>query len=169
VAPTLVLPAPPSAGARVGVRIVDDVTERLLVRRSQVQPIETAHDRGAMVTVWLEHGVGYCATADLGAEGLRRAAGIAHDWARLSERHGVFDGIDLHALLDARPAPESVSRIVEPLPARAALVDLLRAESEALHPDPRIVSWVARLQVVRREQRLYVDGALRSGQSLKFV
>jgi predicted Zn-dependent protease len=151
------------------VRIVEDVTERLLVRRSQLQPIETAQDRGAMVTVWLRHGVGYCASADTSAPGLRRAAEVAHDWAVLSERRGVFDGIDLQALLGTGPAPASVSRIVEPLPARAALVDLLCTESETLHPDPRIVSWVARLQVVRREQRLYMDGELRSGQSLQFV
>jgi len=166
---TPVLPAPPSPGARVGVRIVDDASERLMVRRSQVQPIETACDRGAMVTVWRRHGVGYCASADLGADGLRRAAEVAHGWALLAERHGVFEGVDLHALLERGPAPTSVSRIVEPLPPRAVLIDLLRAESDALHPDPRIVSWLARLQVVRREQQLYLDGALHSSQMLQFV
>ena len=38
-----------------------------------------------------------------------------------------------------------------------------------MHPDPRIVSWSARLSVTRREQWLYVDGQLRSRQSSQFV
>jgi predicted Zn-dependent protease len=166
---TLELPGPPSDGARVTVRRVDESSERLLVRRSIVHPIQTARDRGAMVTVWRRHGVGYCASADPGAAALRRAAEVADRWARLAERHGVFEGLDLTALLESDPLPRSVSPIEEPLPGRPALIDLLRAESDALRPDPRIVSWAARLQVTRRIQHLHVDGRLRSVQAQQFV
>jgi predicted Zn-dependent protease len=165
----LELPGPPSDGARVTVRRVDESAERLLVRRSIVHPIQTSRDRGTMVTVWRRHGVGYCASADPGGAALRRAAEVADRWARLAERHGVFEGLDLTALLEADPLPRTASAIGEPLPARPALIDLLRAESEALHPDSRIVSWAARLQVTRRVQHLYVDGRLRSVQSQQFV
>ena len=139
------------------------------MRRSIACPIETSADRGAMVTAWRRQGVGYCATADLSVGGLQRAAEEADHWAAIAEQCGVFQGIDLHTLLDSRALADSRSPIGEALPARAALLAMLREESEAMHPDPRIVSWSARLSVTRREQWLYVDGQLRSLQSSQFV
>jgi predicted Zn-dependent protease len=162
-------PAAPSPGARVTVRVCDDVSERLRVRRSIVHPIEIARDRGAMVTVWRRGGVGYCATADLSAAGLREAADVADRWAAIVERHGVFDGLDLRALLDATPLPGGSEALGEALPSREDLLGLLRVESEAMRSDPRIVSWSARLQVTRREQSLYIDGALRCASTQRFV
>jgi predicted Zn-dependent protease len=165
----LALPAAPSAGSRVTVRVVDDASERWLVRRSIVHPPELSTDRGAMVTVWRRGGVGYCATADLSADGLRAAADAADRWAALVERHGVFDGLDLRTLPDASPLPRRPPLPEEPLPSRTDLTAMLRIESDAMRADPRIVSWTARLQVTRREQGLYVDGALRSASMQRFV
>ncbi len=150
-------------------RIVDEDGEHLEVRRSITQPVALRSDRGALVTVWRRHGVGYCASADLGAAGLRQAAEVADHWARIAERHGVFDGIDLQALLENDPLPESRSAITEALPGRGALIELLRAESDAMRVDPRIVSWSARLNLTRREQWLHVDGRLRSHHRQQFV
>jgi predicted Zn-dependent protease len=163
------LPASASPASRLTVRVVDERSERLLVRRSIACPIETSADRGAMVTAWRRQGVGYCATADLSADGLQRAADEADHWAAIAEQCGVFQGVDLHALLDARALADSRSPIGQALPPRAALLAMLREESDAMHPDPRIVSWSARLSVTRREQWLYVDGQLRSRQSSQFV
>ena len=161
--------SPASPASRLTVRVVDERSERLLVRRSIACPIETSADRGAMVTAWRRQGVGYCATADLSADGLQRAADEAEHWAAIAEQCGVFQGVDLHALLDARALPDSRSPIGQALPPRAALLAILREESDAMHPDRRIVSWSARLSVTRREQWLYVDGQLRSLQSSQFV
>lgn len=157
----------------MSVREVEDRFEHLLVRRGITHPIETGHDRGAMVTVWRRRGVGYCATADLSAASLQQAADTADQWAALAERYGVFDGLDLHALLEAAPtaqhhAMESAAAI-EPLPPRSALIDLLRAESTAMHLDARIVSWSARLNLTHRTQQLWIDGQLRSAHAVRFV
>lgn len=166
----LSLPRAPSPGVRVAVRVVRDRSERLLVRRSIVHPIETGQDSGAMVTVWRTHGVGYCATADLGAASLQRAADVADHWAQLSEQLGVFQHIDLHGLLPTVPLPAVADEgAAEPLPARSTLLDMLRAESAAMRTDARIVSWSARLNLTHREQQLWVDGQLRSAQSVRFV
>ena len=163
------LPPPPSPGSRVTVRFVDDASERLLVRRSIVHPLEIVSDRGAMVTVWRRGGVGYCATADTGLDGLATAAEVADRWARVVERHGVFDGIDLRTLPDDRPVAASPAAHREPLPPRADLLGLLRVESEAMRIDERIVAWSAQLRTTRRVQRLFVDGRLRAEETRHFV
>ncbi|MFZ4761140.1 MAG: TldD/PmbA family protein, partial [Burkholderiaceae bacterium] len=151
-------------------RLVDDRAERLLVRRSIVHPIEMWRDRGAMVTVWRRGGTGYCASADLSVAGLSRAAAIADHWASLVERHGVFDEVlDLRTVPEATPLAPGPSADGEALPGRAALLDLLRAESDAMRVDPRIVSWAARLQVTQRSRWQYVDGVLRSQSNQRFV
>ncbi|MFM1991717.1 MAG: hypothetical protein RJA99_4674 [Pseudomonadota bacterium] len=163
------LPRASNRDARLSVRIVDDAIERLFVRRSIVHPISLSRDRGAMVTVWRRGGVGYCATADLSAEGLQRAADEADHWAALVERHGVFDGLDLRELPEAVSVAAPAEAVEEPMPSRAELLGLLRAESEAMRIDPRIVSWTAQLRVTRREQRLIVDGVERSGVLQRYV
>jgi predicted Zn-dependent protease len=168
------LPPPPSPGACVSVRVVDDAVERLSVRRSAVEPIETTRDRGAMVTVRRRRGIGYASTADLSAAGLRRAAESADRWAELVERHGVFDGaFDLRrpsAAVGAGDPPVCREGPVgEPMPSRAERIDLLRAACEAMAIDPRIVSRSARLRTTRREQCLYVDGELRAQEVLHVV
>jgi predicted Zn-dependent protease len=172
------LPAAPSPGAVLTVRHVAEESCRLTVRRSIVQPIEQQLDAGAMVTVWRRHGIGYCATADTGAAGLRRAAEVADHWARVTERHGVFEGVDLHEVLawtsasgrdavsEARAMPVRDS---EPMPPRATLVGLLRDESDAMQVDPRIVDRVARLVLTERRQRLWVDGRLQGEHDSRFV
>ena len=65
-------------------RMVEERDEHLSVRRGVVQPPHVTYDSGAMVTVWRAGGVGYAATSDLTAAGLRRAAAQALDWARLT-------------------------------------------------------------------------------------
>ena len=162
-------PRASSPHARVTVRVVVEHFERLMVRRSIVAPIETGTDRGAMVTAWPPHGVGYCASADLSAHGLQRAVEAAEHWATLCERCGVFDDIDLHALLDSREVPAVDAPPAQPLPSRSDLIDLLKAESDAMRCDARIMSWSAQLSVTQREQQFHVDGRVRSAQSMQFV
>jgi predicted Zn-dependent protease len=165
------LPRPPAPGSRVGVRAVADRGEFLCVRRGNALPVRLHDDVGAMVTVWRRGGVGYSASAGLDAGSLQRAAEHAHHWATLAERHGVFDGIDLHALLDATVARVADERdaLAVPLPPRPERLELLRAEARAMAIDPRIVSWTAQLGVTRRAQRLFLDGELLGEQELQFV
>src|SRR6185295_14936102 len=69
-------------------RLVEERDEHLAVRRGVVQPPHVTYDSGAMVTVAHGGGVGYAATSDLTAAGLRRAAAQALAWAqRTAGRH----------------------------------------------------------------------------------
>ena len=172
VLPQDALPDAPSPGAMVTVRQVAEGSQRLTVRRSIVQPIEQQLDAGAMVTVWRRHGVGYCATADTSAAGLRQAAGQADHWARVAERHGIFGDLDLHAVLAGMAAPatgHAPAAVEAPMPPRAELIEMLRVECEAMRIDSRIVDRVARLVVTERRQHLWIDGRLQGAQASHVV
>jgi predicted Zn-dependent protease len=168
--PTLSVPE-----ARITLRAVSERQETLLVRRGRVQPIETLLDAGVMVTVWLRHGMGYCATACREPAAIQSAAERALEWARRSEAGGLFSSIDLHNIpgLPGRPEPGPPSgrqaTVGRPLPPRSALIDLLRRESEAMHVHPDIVNWQARLSITRSEQQLWVDGQAVHEHEAQFV
>jgi predicted Zn-dependent protease len=123
-------------------RVVDERDERLAVRRGVVQPPHVTYDSGAMLTVWHGGGIGYAATSDLTAAGLRRAAEQACEWARRTA------GRHLLGALGWRPSVrngEYASRVETPWGSDglADKVDRLRRESQRLHPDARIVDWEA--------------------------
>lgn len=110
--------------ARITIREVTEHQQRLEVRRGLVQPVESAIDAGAMVTVWLRHGVGYCATARRDKAGLDEAIARAREWAERSQASGLFASIDLHELLDElagghRPGQSALASPVS-RPARSA-------------------------------------------------
>src|SRR5215470_6772052 len=113
-------------------RVVDERDERLAVRRGVVQPPHVSYDSGAMLTVWHGGGIGYAATSDLTAAGLRRAAEQACEWARRTAGRHLLGG------LGWRPSVrdgEYTSRVATPWGGNglADKVDLLRRESERLH------------------------------------
>jgi predicted Zn-dependent protease len=159
--------------ARITVREVSERQERLLVRRGRVQPIESVMDAGLMVTVWLRHGMGYCASAHRDPAAIQAAAQRALEWAHRSQASGLFADIDLHDLPGlARAAtdlPRTSTAAHRPLPPRPALIDLLRRESDAMHTCTEIVNWVARLNITQTEQRLWTDGVLLHEQHAQYV
>jgi len=125
-------------------RLVEERNEEIAVRRGVVLPPQTSLDAGVMVTVADRGGIGYAATCDLTAAGLRRAAEQAVEWAHRSAHQSLLDATQLGA-----PAPrgefETPVRIAwDSLPLRAK-IDLLRRQSERLKPDSRIVDWGASL------------------------
>ena len=122
-------------------RYVGERSEQLCVRRGVVEPIASGDDAGVMITVIDGDGLGYAGTCDLSPEGLGRALSRARDWARRTAACGVMD-------FSAAPLQEAcrgeyrtpVSIPWDSVPLRDK-IDLLRAESERLHTDPRIVDW----------------------------
>ena len=71
-------PAPGFAPPRIdadywSLRLVDEVSESLTVRKNVAMPPAFAHDRGAMATVYADGGYGYAATGDTSPAGLAAA------------------------------------------------------------------------------------------------
>jgi predicted Zn-dependent protease len=125
-------------------RIVHARSEYLSVRQNILQPVSASEDMGAMITVVDKGGMGYVATSDLTATGLRRAAEHARSWAHSSAGRSV---IDFSTVPFPRPTGEygsPVQKAWNSLPL-ADKIDLLRAENVRLKADERIVDWDASL------------------------
>ena len=125
-------------------RFVQQRSEFLSVRQNILQPVATAEDTGAMITVIAGSGLGYAGTSDLTETGLRRAAEHALAWAQRSAGCSV---VDFSRIAFPRPdgeyeTPVQIPWSAVPLPEK---IDLLRAASERLKTDPRIVDWEASL------------------------
>ena len=131
--------------------------ERLTVERDVPGPCRRSESVGGMVTVSHRGGLGYAATSDLSAAGLKEAierAVLAAENAR--ER-----------MIPGFPGPQPLTREIayEGPEARAwggvTLADkaaMLREASGALKRDDRIVDWGASFWAIDKEQ-LYLDAA----------
>ncbi|TVQ84279.1 MAG: TldD/PmbA family protein [Chromatiaceae bacterium] len=73
-------------------RLVSATHEALAVRDDVAEPASLSLDRGAMISVVADGGLGYAATADLSPAGLRAAFARAADWAAVHGRLGLFAG-----------------------------------------------------------------------------
>ena len=127
-------PRPPQPGARVSLRVVEASSESLAVVRGVLQPPALATDRGAMLTVRIDGEVGYCATADLSAAGLREAAACAAQWAQAAAgSHGTLLGLEQHPEARARNVLErpevDVARRGDGIEEPQGLVALRRIEA----------------------------------------
>src|SRR5262245_4943111 len=69
----------------VGLRVVEEVSEQVSVRKDVPEPSPTVRDRGAMVTIVDGDAIGYAATSDLTDSGLRQALARAGQWAVLGK------------------------------------------------------------------------------------
>lgn len=145
--------------ARITVREVTERQQRLVVQRGIVQPVESVLDAGAMVTVWLRHGVGYCATARRDEPGLAQATAHARQWAERSQASGLFASIDLHALLDEQTAGQAPHRSDDAGTAHLRARSL--GERPALHPR-KSESGTDLTEFVRLPSRADLIGLLRT-------
>jgi predicted Zn-dependent protease len=133
-------------------RLVDETSEALTVRKNVALPPAFARDRGAMATVYADGGCGYAATGDTSPEGLAAALERAAAWARATARHAL---VDARTLPRAAPRGEYASPAVDgPERTRREWLDLLMAESQAAGFDPRIVDWSAGIEVRTATHRL---------------
>jgi predicted Zn-dependent protease len=128
----------------VSLRFVAERDEAISFRRDVAQPVRSSEDIGVMITVQDGGGIGYGATCDLGASGLRRAAERAQAWARRTAEAGAFDPAAL-ARGPVRGAYRSAVRRPwrsVPLSDKLAMVE---GESRRLGGDPRVLDWFATL------------------------
>jgi len=136
-------------------RVVATREERLAVRQDVPEPVARSQGLGAMVTVVDDGGVGYGATCDLTADGLRRAADEARDWARLSARLTLADGAPLPRLGGSGHYASPVGDPWDDVPA-ADMLAWLAATASRLRAGEQIVDWATALYH-RAQQVLLAD------------
>jgi predicted Zn-dependent protease len=139
-------------------RFVEESSEMLTVRQDVPEPPQLSTDRGAMVTVIHQGGLGYAATSDLSQAGLRDAAGRARRLAELTAGRSVVDygkiGMPSPKGRYASPVADDPARLT-----RREKIDMLADEAKQCRIDDRIVDWEASLWTTRtRQAYLTADG-----------
>ena len=132
-------------------RFVEESSEILTVRQDVPEPPQMSLDRGAMVTVIHQGGLGYAATSDLTPAGLREATGRAQRLAQLTAGRSV---VDYGKIAMPRPKGSYRSPVADD-PARLSRRDkleLLAGEAKDCRIDERIVDWEASLWTTRTRQ-----------------
>lgn len=149
-------------------RLVEEDSDHLEVRQGVVEPSTLDNSLGAMVTVVKGGGIGYGATSDLSAAGLRAAGERAADWALAHARFGLFDA-DLYPRASTRA--DYRSTILESWKAMSVAdkLALLQEVNLALAIDERIVDWAAWLMRRRVSQLLVTSDGGRVSQVFESV
>ena len=75
----------------VSLRFVESRSETVEVRNDVLEPLSDMLDVGAMITVAHAGGLGYAATSDVSASGLRQALQRAQEWAERTAGRSVVD------------------------------------------------------------------------------
>jgi predicted Zn-dependent protease len=124
----------------VSLRYQDERSESLAVRQGVLEPIHSAQDTGAMVTVMHGSGIGYAGTSDLSSAGLAEAGRRALAWAKRTAGRTVFDyGKLKHGA--ASGTYETPVRMAWDSTSLEDKISLLRAECNRLKTDDRVVDW----------------------------
>ncbi|HET7730434.1 MAG TPA: TldD/PmbA family protein [Usitatibacter sp.] len=140
-------------------RFVEESSEYLAIRQDVAEPPQLSTSRGAMVTVMDGGGLGYAATSDLGAAGIREALARAQRYARLTAGRSVVDYRTVELPRASGRYASPVERAATSL-SRGQKYEMLASEARDCRVDDRIVDWEANLWTTSTRQ-LYVtaDGA----------
>jgi predicted Zn-dependent protease len=124
------------------VRLVDERSEHLTVRRNHLQPVFTGLDSGVMFSIWHDGGLGYGATCDMSDAGLTAAVERARYWAGVTAGAMVTTVVPTGHPVGTYRSPVAVTWDSMPLDDR---IELLQQQSRRLGIDARIVNWQAGL------------------------
>ncbi|HXS51508.1 MAG TPA: TldD/PmbA family protein [Usitatibacter sp.] len=149
-------------------RFVEESSEYLAVRQDVPEPPRLQVNRGAMVTVIDQGGLGYAATSDLSRAGLAHAIDRARDYAALTAGRSVMD---YGAVEMPRPKGEYRSPVARD-PAslsRKEKYELLASEAKECRVDDRIVDWEANLWSTASKQAYFTADGGDVRQEFHFV
>lgn len=112
--------------------------EELSFRKGIQEPITSSTDRGALITVFKNGGLGYAGTQDLSDEGIRKAYEQALFWAQQFSHFSLLKDIKIPFLNQSGyyQGPKGIPMKEIPLEEK---IDLLRAAEKALRSHPFII------------------------------
>ena len=148
------------------VRLVEEDSETLAVRKGVPQPFARRIDRGAMVTVIDQGAYGYAATADISRTGLQAALERAHGWARAS---GATSVMKFPTPADDAPRGRYVSPLEKPMLSRRDLFALVESVDAAAQIDARVVDSFASVEICTATHRYLTNRGGDVTQVYRFV
>jgi predicted Zn-dependent protease len=156
--------APDSSAGFVSLRLAHERSERLRMRQGILLPAERSDDVGLMVTALIGGGIGYAATSDVSEAGVADATRRARAWAERSAGRAV---VDARTVPMPHPRGEHAGAVAEPWDRTplADKLDRLRAASDQLRRDDRIVDWEAELWFTRWRTAYLTNGGGRAVQT----
>ncbi len=148
------------------VRLVEEDSETISVRKGVPQPFVRRIDRGAMVTVIDRGAYGYAATSDLSRDGLQAALERACDWAAATRSTSV-----LQYPMPSDPAPRGHygSPLDRPMPSRREQFALVAQVDAAAQIDARIVDSFASIETCIASHRYLTNHGGDVTQVYRFV
>ncbi len=155
-----------SDAAFFAVRLVEEDSETIAVRKGVPQPFARRIDRGAMVTVIDQGSYGYAATADISHAGLQLALDRAHAWARASSATSVMK---FPTPADDAPRGHFVSPLEKPMPSRRDLFALVASVDAAAQIDARVVDSFASVETCSATHRYLTNRGGDVTQLYRFV
>lgn len=149
-------------------RLVREQSEILMVRHDVVEPVRQTEDLGAMITVHHNGGMGYGATPDLSAGGLRSALEQARYWAQATAGRSL---VGLGALNREPHSGEYRTQVLRPWSDLSLedRLDLLRKECARLKTDERILEWEAQIRYTERDVLYLTADGTRIFQQFYFL
>lgn len=132
-------------------RYVEERFETLTVRQNIAKPPLLRQERGAMVTIFDQGGLGYAATSDLSLSGLRQAVEQAYQWAQWTQKYAV---VNFSHLLMPHHRGEYISVVTQPWQS-VSLEDkfaLLHQEAQLCQLSDKIVDWQTSLWAIDSQQ-----------------
>jgi predicted Zn-dependent protease len=156
------------ARTECSVRAEVAVDEQFTVRRNAAEPQRRRISSGAMVTVERNGGMGYAATTDLSAAGLRRAIDEAASWAEASAGRMVA-GLGANGFTAAQGSYKTQERLSWRAASPGEKLRLLAELARRLKTDERIVDWGAGLYHTQSESLLLTTAGGRIHQETKVL
>ena len=155
-----------SDAAFFAVRLVEEDSETLAVRKGVPQPFLRRVDRGAMVTVIDQGAYGYAATADISHAGLQAALERAQAWARASSATSVMT---FPTPADDAPRGHYMSPLEKPMLSRRSLFALVASVDAAAQIGARIVDSFASVETCTATHRYLTNRGGDVTQVFRFV
>ncbi|MGI9026690.1 MAG: TldD/PmbA family protein [Burkholderiaceae bacterium] len=155
-----------SDAAFFAVRLVDEDSETLAVRKGVPQPFARRVDRGAMVTVIDQGAYGYAATGDISRVGLQTALDHARAWARAS---GASSVMKFFTPADDAPRGQYVSPLEKSMLSRRDLFALVASADAAAQIDARVVDSLASVEICTATHRYLTNRGGDVTQIFRFV
>lgn len=118
--------------------ILHEEQEEIGFRKGVQEPIDLNSDRGALITVIKDGGIGYGATQDLSDSGIKDAFDRALEWAERFQKHSLLSGIAI-PYESHRDRYQSPSDIPITKVAMDEILFILRAADKALNGHALIV------------------------------